>query len=163
MHEIYAYRVETVGEELFVLGPGRRLLNEARFLDAYDPVRDEWRAMNRFRRDSEGILFVARGKLHSVDQSTIYRYDVEENSWTQLHSFSFSSVVNQSDSVVVKLSALVAVGDELLGKLSTATHPFEVRLVESRGFGSEQKEIVWLEAPFAGLPKSSNTLFTVLL
>ncbi|CAM6087230.1 unnamed protein product [Calypogeia fissa] len=163
----HAPRVYTVGEELFVVSQGLHAYE----VHAYRPVKGEWRAIKNFpMNETQGVMFVARGKLHWMKRASIDVYNVEENAWTELHSFSFASRYSSDFAVRLSRRLLVVVGDELLVELGlTRTTAkgvkFEFCLAKSLGFSSEQKEIVWQEAaPLAEVPKNfMYSLFTVLL
>lgn len=102
-------------EELFAHGELDRFGQfNAKFLDVYHPLKDEWSVVNLSGTRSKDVLFVAQGKLHSMlNESEIHSYTAEENSWTQLHSFSFS-FIGPSEFLVHILTADLATDDPVV-------------------------------------------------
>ncbi|CAM6113587.1 unnamed protein product [Calypogeia fissa] len=88
------FQVAVVGEELVVYGGisyGRGQFSRVEpvvWLDFYHPGKNEWRVMKSFGGPGEQ-LFVAGGRFYSFTPKDIHVYDVQGNSWAQLHSFSF--------------------------------------------------------------------------
>ncbi|CAM6103386.1 unnamed protein product [Calypogeia fissa] len=154
------YKVAAVGDELVVYGgvllPGRDI-EFADFLQVYHSVKDEWRVVESFARP-QGHIFVARSRLYSMGPHDIHVYDFHGNSWSHLHSFSFSAselddpampeviegVMHSGE--IEELKAIV-VGDELLAFLKW---PNEVgsSLFRSRGFGGQNKQLLWQKVEF---------------
>ncbi|CAM6095294.1 unnamed protein product [Calypogeia fissa] len=124
---------------------------DANLSEIYNPVTDEWRTLQPFRptgqRERE-VVFVAKGKLYCMTHQSIDVYDMDTNSWTQLHSNSFDEF-GPVDSLVVVPLAVVAVDDELLAIVVFTDRDeehIETSLVRSRGLRSDIKETVWRKA-----------------
>lgn len=163
----YGHQVATIGEELFVHGGcsieefsvvcnGDDPMDTeiatgydkqpALFLEVYSPVMDEWRQIKPFQRTETEGVFVARGKLHLIDELGIHVYDMNRNSWTFLQSCSFPGIGPNPIFIRAPLASVVMDG-ELLVRLfwHSRTHLTQGGscLVRSRGFSSEGKDIVW--------------------
>ncbi|CAM6088842.1 unnamed protein product [Calypogeia fissa] len=135
--------------KIYVMGGD--VTKDANLSEIYDPVTDEWRTLQPFRpkgqRERE-VVFVAKGKLYCMTHQSIDVYDMDTNSWTQLHSNSFDEF-GHVDSLVVVPLAVVAVDDELLAIVVFTDRDeehIETSLVRSRGFRSDIKETVWRKA-----------------
>lgn len=129
---------------------GQNLAVDADFFEDYIPDKDEWRAVltpsgfNSFDPGLDRIL-VAQGKLFRVTPLAILGFERHEESWRHLHSCSFPEF-GPRDQVAVWPSAVMAVGEELLAIVQWHHKDNAVGgacLVQSKGFGSENKEIVW--------------------
>ncbi|CAM6104499.1 unnamed protein product [Calypogeia fissa] len=132
---------------------GLKFSAHADFLDEYSPERDEWEsfhlpsAMDTFETGVDRIL-VAPGKHYWVTRLGILVREKGEDSWRHLHSFSFPQF-GPKKRVAVWPSAIMALGDELLAiahwrdKDGVAAGAC---LVQSKGLGSENEEIVWWKA-----------------
>ncbi|CAM6088001.1 unnamed protein product [Calypogeia fissa] len=144
-------------------------IHVANFLEVYNPVKDEWRLVKSFRRDSMEVLFMAGGKFHSLSPFGIHIHDGEENLWRKLHTFS-SPIIGPVDVVLVSLLAALALGDELLLRVywfDKHTRAEGCCLIQSRGLGSDNTEIAWQKAqfglPFANLPRIFSRLIPIQL
>ncbi|CAM6095731.1 unnamed protein product [Calypogeia fissa] len=162
--------VRTVGEELFVysmqynreqeIDPSREQEDSDEddletphpynvLLDVYNAAEDEWRTVGRIRRAGRRLgrrlerYFTARGHFHAITRLDIEAYDMETNSWTRLHSNSFSAdgLIRpiRADTDLICFEAQ-CVDDELL--LIALVH-YKKCLLRSKGFGGENYEIVW--------------------
>ncbi|CAM6111794.1 unnamed protein product [Calypogeia fissa] len=125
----------------------------------YNPTRDEWRRLppspgsRRF-----GLrFFMAKGKLHSMTSSEIFVHDLETNSRTLLHTVSKKIDGPAPQLYLSGPIAVAAIDDELLAIHSAGDYSVsELRavmisgrhciwpiVVQSRGFGVRDKEIIW--------------------
>lgn len=142
------------------------------FLEIYNPAKDEWRVVKPFGKQGGEVLFVARGKFHSLNKKGIQVHDEEKNTWTHVHSSEplfqpvigrvdhvqgdindvFFPVYGKNESAQAMLSAIQAVGDELFAILYQEGFEtgFETgySVVQSKGFTDETKEIVWQRTQF---------------
>ncbi|CAM6116351.1 unnamed protein product [Calypogeia fissa] len=142
------------GYEYPILEPGTIVaepIYDAAFLEIYHPVKDEWRLVEPFERPINLTkIFVAQGKLHRITSDGIDVHDMDQNVWTSLHTNPFVSIEELACADLVQVSILVANG-ELLLFAYWMTYDFEALqcghcLLQSRGFGSQKKEILWERA-----------------
>ncbi|CAM6108455.1 unnamed protein product [Calypogeia fissa] len=144
--------------ELWVFGeraswqPGFWQRVQDTFVQIYNPARDEWRRLpprpgyGRF-----GVrFFMAKGKLHSMTSSKIFVHDHETNSRTLLHTVSKTIDGPAPHLYLSGVRAVAAIGDELLAIHSAGHCPGDCSMsershvvVQSRGFGIRDKEIIW--------------------
>lgn len=134
-------------------------------VEVYRTVQNEWRRIERFGA-LHGLerLFTAQGKLHVIHTLGIYVRDTDNNSWQQRHSNSFPSL-----GAVYTISILpywiVVQNDELLlgvywfRKIDRRVGYRD--LLQSKGFGSEIKEIVWEKVP--SFLEAGQTMCTIEL
>ncbi|CAM6127921.1 unnamed protein product [Calypogeia fissa] len=114
----------------------------------YHPVKNEWRAVVSFERPQQS-LSVSRGKFYSISLSDAYVCDFHGCSWAHLHSFSFSSPATESVAVMAHNELETVLTVLVLGNILLAhvrwprICPKSSCLLLSRGFGGQQKELVW--------------------
>lgn len=164
----FRHRTTTLGGELFVYGgmfydqhwretPMNgdvgadadgllELLQDALFLEVYNPGKDEWRKVDPFGPHySLERLFVAQGMLYLMCSTSIYVLDgsVGSNNWRKLHSFMFPEEKR------LDCRGVLVVDSELLGlcycKIGNR-RSCNYCLFRSTGFGSETEELVWERA-----------------
>ncbi|CAM6092455.1 unnamed protein product [Calypogeia fissa] len=147
-------RVAVVRDE-FLVYDGRKADRFDDFLEFYHPGKDEWRAVESFRRPQKA-LFVAGGRIHSMSASEIQVYDGDEKTWTHLHSFAFAA--HQS---AEPLEVLVA-DTELLARVkrSTEERPNSSCVFRSIRFGGLNKDLHWQSvAVYPGLGRITARFF----
>lgn len=127
-------------------------------MEVYHPIRDEWRQVERYSRESQRELgqadasiemFMAQRKFFSMSQAGIHVYDMHARSWTHLNSFSFLRVgpINYR---AIPSAILAMPDDELLALVhfyDRHTGHILTDLIRCRGgLGRENEEIVWQKA-----------------
>ncbi|CAM6129846.1 unnamed protein product [Calypogeia fissa] len=111
-------------------------------LDVYDPVKDEWRVLEPVGKPKEKML-VAGGKFYSMSPVDIHVYDFQAHSWAHLHSFSFAGIV-PVDTFELWPVAVIMHNYDLLALMDWPSANRNC-VVQSRGLGSQSKELEWLE------------------
>ncbi|CAM6110900.1 unnamed protein product [Calypogeia fissa] len=116
-------------------------------LEVYNPVTDEWRQIEHFKKTEIDGVFLFGGKLHLIDQLGIYVYDMNNNQWTLLQSCSFAAI-GLDGILAVSPLAIVSVDDELVVRIywfHRGNGSGGSCLVQSKGFGSEGLVVLWDE------------------
>ncbi|CAM6120242.1 unnamed protein product [Calypogeia fissa] len=117
-------------------------------LEVYDPVKDEWRAVEPAGTPHERMFFGVGG-FYSMSPLGLCNYDFEENSWGDMQSFSFPAIA-PIDPVEISPVAILPDDGELLAILDWhSAGTSRSCLVQSRGFCSQNREIVWFKPEYA--------------
>ncbi|CAM6103389.1 unnamed protein product [Calypogeia fissa] len=158
------YQLAVMRDEL-VLHSGKFGTESAECLNFYNPIKEEWRSVENVKRRMEQ-LFVAGGRLYSMSSVGIHVYAFHGNSWAEQHTFSFSAIT-QFDIIPLRV---LAVDDELLAILYFK-NAYQVAyrdrscLVRSKGFNSQNKELLWesaeFNAPCIELSRGDYSLYSI--
>lgn len=88
-------------------------------------------------------------------------HDDENDSWTEMHSHSLPGVKVSRKHDIRPLFPVLAINGELLTVSywpDSVTGELELSLLQSKGFGSKHKELVWEKPhPNADVPYNSQT------
>ncbi|CAM6107059.1 unnamed protein product [Calypogeia fissa] len=126
-------------------------------LEVYDPVADEWRARDALGSEFlESAVFRAQGKFYSVTEDGIDIYDDDEGTWSHRYSNSFPTLepedflevepiggITFNDELILAVEAVEGLACNMLQNISTSC------LLQSKGFGSRTKTIVWQQENFS--------------
>ncbi|CAM6099861.1 unnamed protein product [Calypogeia fissa] len=122
-------------------------------LEVYNTKEDRWRKaeLKTYPASSNEKFFIADGRLHSINLSTISVFDSEKNTKTCLRSSLLQTPYSPTTRAV--LITVVAVDHERLVISDWTRYPdYKTRIVfQSRGFGMEYRTLVWeqLATPFS--------------
>ncbi|CAM6112384.1 unnamed protein product [Calypogeia fissa] len=136
-------KVESLGEQLFLFD-GRWVHPAASDFLVSHPAKEEWRKLNLELTDKD-LPFVAQGKLHSLGPYGISVYNSDRNSGSELHTFWFADNVNN---VQTRLFDVQPMDEELVALWDCGGRDEDnFRLLQSKGFGGDTKEILWEKVP----------------
>ncbi|CAM6100817.1 unnamed protein product [Calypogeia fissa] len=162
----FGHHVATLGEVLVVYGGevfdqpqdgvrSKPFLNEDGFrvpsdsvhdaivMEAYHPVKDEWRQVESFQMHDSEYVFIAGGNFHLITKLGIFVQAVDSKSWKNLHSNSFPSL--QYHSKFTPHAPVIGNDALYLGVDWSSKYFSGSCLLEGKGFGSKNLEIVWDE------------------
>ncbi|CAM6084307.1 unnamed protein product [Calypogeia fissa] len=161
-------KVTSVGEELFV---------HSRFaytFEIYNTLTNEWRVgepiMQRLidfdgLRDRLKNVFTIQGKLYGWNSEGISVYNTEKKLWTHCCRIACDELGPVNSVLMTPIVVLPVNNNELLANMmymSKNSRGDKLCLLESSGFGSNNKDVVWLKSPCT-IDSYFNSMYLVQL